>query len=63
MSRVTIDITISLDGFVAGPNQSVENPIGENGDRLHRWMFEAAAKNASELEAITSSGSDIKEAR
>jgi len=44
MSRVTIDITISLDGFVAGPNQSVENPIGENGDRLHRWMFEAAAK-------------------
>ena len=59
MSRVTIDITISLDGFVAGPNQSVENPIGENGDRLHRWMFEAAAKNASELEAITSSGAYI----
>ena len=59
MSRVTIDITISLDGFIAGPNQSVENPIGENGDRLHRWMFEAAAKNASELEAITSSGAYI----
>ncbi len=59
MSRVTIDITISLDGFIAGPNQSVENPIGENGDRLHRWMFEAAAQNASELEAITSSGAYI----
>lgn len=59
MSRVTIDITISLDGFVAGPNQSLENPIGENGDRLHRWMFEAAASNAPELEAIISSGAFI----
>ena len=59
MSTVSIDITISLDGFVAGPNQSLENPIGENGNRLHRWMFEAAASNASELEAIISSGAYI----
>jgi dihydrofolate reductase len=34
---------MSLDGFVAGPNQSLENPIGEGGMRLHRWMFETAA--------------------
>ena len=39
MSRVTSHIATSLDGFVAGPNQSLENPIGEGGMRLHEWMF------------------------
>src|SRR5256886_8921020 len=40
MSSVTCQISISLDGFVAGPNQSLENPIGEGGMRLHQWLFE-----------------------
>src|SRR5712692_10760855 len=39
MSNVTCQISISLDGFVAGPNQSLENPIGEGGMRLHNWLF------------------------
>ena len=39
MSSVTCQISISLDGFVAGPNQSVDNPIGEGGMRLHEWAF------------------------
>jgi dihydrofolate reductase len=39
MSSVTCHISISLDGFVAGPNQSMENPIGEGGMRLHEWAF------------------------
>ncbi len=43
MSQVTAQISISLDGFVAGPNQSLENPIGENGLRLHQWVFETAS--------------------
>jgi dihydrofolate reductase len=43
MSLVTCQIAISLDGFVAGPNQSLENPLGEGGMRLHEWMFETAA--------------------
>jgi dihydrofolate reductase len=30
---------MSLDGFIAGPNQSVENPLGEGGMRLHEWAF------------------------
>ena len=34
---VTCQISLSLDGFVAGPNQSVEDPIGEGGMRLHEW--------------------------
>jgi dihydrofolate reductase len=34
---------MSLDGFVAGPNQSVKNPIGEGGMRLHQWLFKTAS--------------------
>jgi hypothetical protein len=39
MSTVTCHIAMSLDGFVAGPNQSPSNPIGEGGLRLHQWAF------------------------
>jgi dihydrofolate reductase len=39
MGKVTCQISISLDGFVAGPNQSLDNPIGEGGLRLHDWAF------------------------
>jgi dihydrofolate reductase len=38
MSKVTSHISISVDGFVAGPNQSHENPLGEGGERLHEWV-------------------------
>jgi dihydrofolate reductase len=46
MGSVTSQISISLDGYVAGPNQSLENPIGEGGMRLHEWVFATAAWNA-----------------
>ena len=39
MSRLRLNITMSLDGFVAGPSQSVENPLGIGGMRLHDWAF------------------------
>jgi dihydrofolate reductase len=39
MSRVTAEISISLDGFAAGPNQGQENPLGEGGERLHEWAL------------------------
>jgi dihydrofolate reductase len=40
MSSVRCHIAISLDGYAAGPNQSMEDPLGEGGERLHTWMFE-----------------------
>jgi dihydrofolate reductase len=43
MGKVTCQISISLDGFVAGPNQSLENPLGEGGLRLHEWVFATAS--------------------
>jgi dihydrofolate reductase len=39
MSSVTSQISISLDGFVAGPDQSLETPLGIGGERLHDWAF------------------------
>jgi dihydrofolate reductase len=42
MSRVILDLSMSLDGFVAGPNVNVDNPLGDDGDRLHDWMFAGA---------------------
>ena len=39
MSILKLNITMSLDGFVAGPNQGVENPLGEGGEKLHDWAF------------------------
>jgi dihydrofolate reductase len=38
MSKVRAHISTSLDGCVAGPNQSMENPLGEGGERLHDWL-------------------------
>jgi dihydrofolate reductase len=43
MTRLTLDITMSLDGFIAGPNQTLERPLGDGGERLHEWLFELAA--------------------
>jgi dihydrofolate reductase len=39
MSKLRFQITMSLDGYVAGPNQSLENPLGEGGEQLHEWVF------------------------
>ncbi|OGA00166.1 MAG: deaminase [Betaproteobacteria bacterium RIFCSPLOWO2_02_67_12] len=39
MSKLRFRISMSLDGFVAGPSQSVDNPLGIGGMRLHQWAF------------------------
>jgi dihydrofolate reductase len=41
MARLTVDITTSLDGYVAGPNPSMDDPLGVGGMRLHEWAFAA----------------------
>ncbi len=43
MSKLRCHISISLDGYVAGPNQSEENPLGEGGELLHGWVASLAA--------------------
>jgi dihydrofolate reductase len=43
MSKLRFSITMSLDGYVAGPNQSVKEPLGVGGEALHDWAVELAA--------------------
>jgi dihydrofolate reductase len=38
MSKVVLDVSMSLDGFAAGPNVREEEPMGDGGERLHAWM-------------------------
>ena len=42
MARVICDMSISLDGYVTGPNDSRENPFGDGAGMLHDWIFDAA---------------------
>ena len=37
MAPLTMDISMSLDGFIAGPNFTLERPLGDGGERLHEW--------------------------
>lgn len=39
MAKLAVDISMSLDGFVAGPNPTLERPLGDGGDGLHEWAF------------------------
>src|SRR5690242_10504130 len=45
MGRVVCDMSVSLDGYVTGPNDSRDNPFGDGGGTLHSW-FSAAATDA-----------------
>jgi dihydrofolate reductase len=43
MSKLLLTFTMSLDGFIAGPDVGVEQPMGKGGERLHDWMFNDSA--------------------
>jgi dihydrofolate reductase len=43
VSKVKCQISISADGFLAGPNQGEEHPLGEGGMELHEWVFKLKA--------------------
>jgi dihydrofolate reductase len=59
MSQVRVHISTSLDGYVAGPHQSRENPLGQGGEALHEWawalsvMREAHGQPGGEVTAST----------
>jgi dihydrofolate reductase len=43
MAKLTLDLTMSLDGYIAGPNRTVERPLGDGGERLHEWVYGLAS--------------------
>jgi dihydrofolate reductase len=42
MSATVLTMSMSLDGFIAGPNERLDNGLGDGGDRLHEWLFRDA---------------------
>lgn len=57
MSKVTCDLTVTVDGYSAGHHQSEDRPFGDDGgdgtgDRLHAWMFDTADENRAELDRM-----------
>jgi dihydrofolate reductase len=46
VAQIFVDISMSLDGFVAGPNQTLEQPLGEGGEQLHEWILGLASWRA-----------------
>jgi dihydrofolate reductase len=61
MSKVILEASMSVDGFSAGPNVSPSQPLGENGEQLHDWMFVSKTPVDSKIveEIVTSSGAVI----
>jgi dihydrofolate reductase len=53
MTRVILNFTMSLDGFIAGPEVGEANPMGVGGEELHSWMFgDVAPADHEQIEAI-----------
>ncbi|KKB10684.1 5-amino-6-(5-phosphoribosylamino)uracil reductase [Devosia geojensis] len=60
MTLVAAHMSISLDGFGTGANQSLEKPFGEGeAENMHRWMFEDEENNKAERDAVVSYGAYI----
>src|SRR5262245_14375171 len=52
MGKLLLEITMSLDGYTAGPDISIDDPLGRDGERLHDWMF--AGRAADEVDRFQS---------
>jgi dihydrofolate reductase len=64
LGRVISDITISLDGYSAGLNQTEERPFGDDGgngrgDKLHAWVFDPSGENRAEADLLTAADAFI----
>lgn len=60
MSKVVADMTVTLDGYASGRDQSAERPFGDMDEkRLHGWMFDHVEENAEERAAIAQAGAHI----
>ena len=48
MGKIVMDMSMSLDGFIAAKNDSPDQPLGEDGQRLHAWYFKESAQRFPE---------------
>jgi hypothetical protein len=53
MSKVVLDVAMSLDGFATGPNVREEEPMGDGGERLHEWMAGEGPDGGVDIDVLT----------
>ncbi len=65
MTKVIFDISMSLDGFIAAPNDRPGDELGDGGQRLHAWLFDEASETGREVlnEVWNGAGAVISGAR
>ncbi|HEU0042709.1 MAG TPA: hypothetical protein VFQ15_10185, partial [Jiangellaceae bacterium] len=56
MSATVLFMSVSLDGFIAGPNERLDNGLGDGGERLHEWVLPGGG-GVDDLDAVRHSGS------
>jgi dihydrofolate reductase len=59
MGSVICQLSVSLDGFVAGPDQTAQDPLGTNGERLHDWAFAGADGPAVDADVASRHGEGV----
>lgn len=61
MGDLVLSFSMSLDGFIAGPDVSVDRPMGAGGERLHEWMFGSSATNSPARDADAEMAAELHE--
>jgi dihydrofolate reductase len=55
MSKVIFNLSVSVDGYLTGPQQTRDEPLGRNGEFLHEWAFHGGPENAAYFESLINS--------
>ncbi|MEU7799106.1 dihydrofolate reductase family protein [Micromonospora arborensis] len=63
MGRTVLSMSVSLDGFAAGPDVAAEQPMGRGGERLHEWLFQAGGDRTVAADGVTPVGVDAAQIR
>jgi dihydrofolate reductase len=63
MGRILLSMSVSLDGFAAGPDVTVEHPMGKGGERLHEWLFHDGGDRSAAANGVTPVGVDAEQVR
>jgi dihydrofolate reductase len=59
MGRVVFDTSMSLDGFMTGPNSRADEPLGDGGERLHEWAFAQDDPSRAYLQGLVASAGAV----
>ncbi len=59
MPATVLYMSMSVDGFIAGPNDRVDNGLGDGGERLHEWVFDGGTGDTTSIAAVGGVGNQV----